>query len=467
MVEFNQPFRAPGPAGLPPTAAGHRTPGLAVLVLTALGLAPGLFAEPVSPAPDYVSPYTVSGLNTDYVQDIGSLTTPGSRLDTAVTTTTPAQASWYDQSQYAPNSPAPLAQGVSWGPKPLLLPRPVFPAGIVNDPAKVTVYFQQRLVAAAFQLVGRSYQHHHDPVWDPASADPAWPWQAVANQTSLEVWEAVLQPDHTTYKPEVVKILDNPYVADYAKNLPGLDCSDLSALALNVAAGVYLDSAVGDQGNVTPAGAYGGQPPLGWNLASEPTFIDPTHSANVDIDPLAPLVFLGPNAIFHNGQGTATFNAPGTLDAIIAQLQPGDLLYIVDKPGPTAKISHVIMWLGQYGTNADGSPSADPLIINSHANSPAILDGDGNLPPPGVEIVPFQSVGWFYTNFSHAMRVVTPAPCDVNWDTKVDDQDLAIVANLLAGSASVLPREAEAGVDPNRDGKLDSLDLIAVLRARH
>lgn len=86
-------------------------------------------------------------------------------------------------------------------------------------------------------------------------------------------------------------------------------------------------------------------------------------------------------------------------------------------------ILHVVVWLGTYGTNADGPPSDVPLVISSHDNTPAIFDTqslntagyplDGNivahLPPPGVQILPFTSENWFYTNFSVAMQIV-PVP---------------------------------------------------------
>ena len=96
------------------------------------------------------------------------------------------------------------------------------------------------------------------------------------------------------------------------------------------------------------------------------------------------------------------------------------------------QIKHVVIWLGEYGTNADGTPSSVPLIISSHDNTPAIFDVNGTdqidlatglptamlpdgsnatdfLPPPGVQILPFTPDTWFYQNFTVAMQVV-PEP---------------------------------------------------------
>jgi hypothetical protein len=73
---------------------------------------------------------------------------------------------------------------------------------------------------------------------------------------------------------------------------------------------------------------------------------------------------------------------------------------------PTHAVSHAVIWLGSYGTLANGDPSPVPLVISSHDNSPPIADANGVVPPPGIHILPFQAGNWFYDNFVFAMRVL-------------------------------------------------------------
>lgn len=138
--------------------------------------------------------------------------------------------------------------------------------------------------------------------------------------------------------------------------------------------------------------------------------------------PISPTFYKSPN------YGTTALNAPGSLDEVTKQLQPGDLLYMW---GAGGNISHVVIWLGTYGTNENGQPSSVPLVISSHDNTPAIFDtphlnpgtglpSDGNvaghLPPPGVEILPFIPNTWFYQNFSVAMRVIPKPTNQPRWN---------------------------------------------------
>lgn len=83
--------------------------------------------------------------------------------------------------------------------------------------------------------------------------------------------------------------------------------------------------------------------------------------------------------------------------------------------GPGHQVTPVVMWLGEYAARADGSPSDVPLVVSSHDNTPAVLDATGQLPPPGVQILPFTPERWFYQNFSHAMRVLPDAAPDRVW----------------------------------------------------
>ena len=62
----------------------------------------------------------------------------------------------------------------------------------------------------------------------------------------------------------------NSYSTTYGTGTQGIDCSDLTSLAYNVAAGIHLDSAVGSQGLVNPtgnggSGSYSNSSPMYWN----------------------------------------------------------------------------------------------------------------------------------------------------------------------------------------------------------
>ncbi len=357
----------------------------------------------------YTSPYAVTGLNATYVSDIGNTTTGG--MSNAVVTTTPTPGSWYDQSAFSPTASGTQAQGVEWGPQALLEAQPTLPVGVAGNAGATQAYYQQRVIAAAYSLLGTPYQHHHDPVWNPnpTNAGAGWPWNPVSTNQTSTVYQPVLV--NGTYQIQATSSFPNPYYPASATNGPGIDCSDTTALAYNVGAGIYINSAVGQQGQVSVGGTYSGPSPVGFNDSGTSAFISPSASTNPNINPITPTFLTGPNTIYNNGTGTTGFNEPGSLNGIVSQFQPGDLLYIVDSSGPTANVSHVVMWLGQYGTLADGSPSSVPLVISSHDNTPAMLDASGNLPPPGVEILPFSEDSWFYTNFSHSMRLIAvPEP---------------------------------------------------------
>ena len=197
----------------------------------------------------------------------------------------------------------------------------------------------------------------------------------------------------------------NPYKAAYNSPQPGIDCTDFSAYVYNLALGVQMHSGTSTQIKFTSGS--------GPATNNQPTALVLDSAGAL----LAPNFLLGPN------YGTHDFNGAGSLDGVISLLQPGDLLYMVG----SSNITHVVMWLGEYGTLADGSPSPVPLVISSHDNTPAIFDTtaihpvtglplDGliqeHLPPPGVHILPFTSDTWFYQNFSVAMQVV-PEPSTV------------------------------------------------------
>lgn len=103
-----------------------------------------------------------------------------------------------------------------------------------------------------------------------------------------------------------------------------------------------------------------------------------------------------------------TKNGEGSLDKVVKQLQGGDLVFIrVLEPNAynAGEVSHVVLWLGEYGMLANSSASSVPLVLSSHDNTPAIRDMVGELPSPGVQVLPFQYPNWFYIGFSHALRI--------------------------------------------------------------
>ena len=231
----------------------------------------------------------------------------------------------------------------------------------------------------------------------------AWPWDAVSDNAISSTADGQQFP--------------NPYPLA-ATNTVGIDCSDTSALAFNVGAGIYINSNVGKQGLTDGNGNYIGSSPIGWNFTVAPLAINPNDSNSQGLTPITPQFIYGPNfGVNYDAEDpsastdyTAGVNAPGTLDTVISQLQPGDLLYIAGSPGSGSSVTHVVMWLGQYAT-LNGQQV--PLVISSHDNTPAVLDANGNMPPPGVEVLPFEAGNWFYENFSFAMRLLPaaqPAP---------------------------------------------------------
>jgi len=279
----------------------------------------------------------------------------------------------------------------------------VYNVGLNTAPGGVdeTTWMRQRLMFAAQQLIGTHYQHLHLPTFDPAQVNvPSYtfPWQAVSNNTNLQTTQQLENAALTQTEA-------NPYKAAYGSPQPGIDCTDFAAYIYNLALGVQMHSGTPDQ--ISFIDGAGSPVALGPGAIPKSTLVSASGAV------MTPEFLTSPNF------GTSTPNAAGSLDGVVSQLQPGDLLYMHGN----GSILHVVVWLGAFGTNADGSPSDVPLVISSHDNTPAIFDTqsinadgyplDGNiaahLPPPGVQILPFTSENWFYTNFSVAMQIV-PVP---------------------------------------------------------
>ena len=366
----------------------------------------------------YTSPFSIT-----LDSNIASWTNDfSSRLGALYASTTPAQTTWYDPSTdythlpYGPlnpqlystsstsiGSPAAVAE--------LLYDRgqPAYDVPLNSPPAGVsaTTWQQQRILAAANTLLtapnGTAYQHLHLPTFDPAqvTSGTGFPWSAVSTGTALQSsWQLA--------NGNIPGTTPNPYAAAYGKPAPGIDCTDFSAYVYSLALGVQMHSGTPNQVNFT---GTSGNPAPGVTA-----FANVLDTAGT---PITPQFFYSPNFgtdVHNTGTGS------GPLASLVSQFQPGDLLYI----GGTNGIRHVVMWLGQTGTDSVGNTF--PLVISSHDNTPAIfdtlaldatgfpLDGNiaGHLPPPGVHILPFDQSNWFYQDFQLAMRVIAvPEPSAV------------------------------------------------------
>ena len=377
---------------------------LVVLNLFAVGLL-NLHAQ------TYVSPFqiqltnAIAGWTSDFAQRSADITNYS----------TPTPADWYTAnpiSSYGPTLPQLYSSSSVPDPTALSWDRgaPVYNVtGNFSAPSGVSqvTYDQERLLYAAQQLIGTAYQHDHLPQFNGAS-NPNYAWNPVTTNDYLQTSAELIQNATST--------IVNPYKAAYGQATNGIDCTDFAAYIYNQALGVQMHSGTGNQiefinSGVTNSTLMAGSTPTATLFSSTGAQITP-------------------NFIESPNFGTAALNAPGSLSNVLAQLQPGDLLYM---RGSETNITHVVVWLGYYGVNTNGTPSDVPLVISSHDNTPAIFNttnidsltglptglitsGASNnitdfLPPPGVEILPFGTNTWFYNNFSVAMQVMAvPEP---------------------------------------------------------
>lgn len=367
-------------------------------ICAAFVLAPLLAAGQI-----YESPFTIGGFTpqSSWASELQS------RQNLIETYSTPPPDQWYS-SNWSAGSWGPLMpQLFSSASSPNLLDddrgQGVFNSAPLSPDPSVpeSVSMRERLLYVAQSYIGTAYQHIHMPTFDPGLVEQpgGYPWIPVSTNPYLQTTQQ-LGTGTTSNVP-------NPYLLTYGVPAPGIDCTDFSALVYNLALGIQMHSGTMNQLTFPGSDASG---------TASAQILDATGQY------IAPRFLYGPNF------GQPVLNQPNSLNATIAQLQPGDLLYMQGD----LQIKHVVIWLGAYGTNADGTPSDVPLVISSHDNTPAIFDVNGTnqidlatglpvamlpdgsnatefLPPPGVHILPFTPDTWFYQNFTIAMQVV-PEP---------------------------------------------------------
>jgi cell wall-associated NlpC family hydrolase len=179
---------------------------------------------------------------------------------------------------------------------------------------------RQRVIAVALQFQGYGYQHHHVPDWNPPSD---WPWK----ETKL------------------------------GHNGKGVDCSNFTSFAYNLALGINLSGDVKEQSAASQVSG------------------------------------LGANRIIQ----AARIELPRTYADRVRLLRTGDLLFIRNIH---REISHVALWVGPIGM----APEPMPLILDSHGAD--VRDCRGNTIPSGVYLRPFSEKSWYSRSASHAIRVL-------------------------------------------------------------
>jgi hypothetical protein len=85
--------------------------------------------------------------------------------------------------------------------------------------------------------------------------------------------------------------------------------------------------------------------------------------------------------------------------AFIAQLQPGDILYIRSDKG---RISHSILWVGTLAVDSNGKDQY--FVIDS--TGPECKDSNGATIPDGVHLRPFRENSWYFRSAAVVHRIV-------------------------------------------------------------
>lgn len=202
----------------------------------------------------------------------------------------------------------------SWGPPSVHYPAP---PGLAS---KGVEWARQRVIAAGLRLAGYSYQHHHIPDWEPP-AD--WPRSETQKTSSGK----------------------------------GLDCSNFTTFAYNLALGIRPNSDVQDQAALTEVPGPG-----------------PNRTTPVQ-----------------------RIELPARYEDYERTLRTGDLLFVKNNAGT---VSHVVLWVGKIGRSRDGTP----LILDSTGTG--AKDSEGQEIPDGIQLRPFKRSSWYAGSASHALRLL-------------------------------------------------------------
>lgn len=330
-------------------------------LMVVIGLTPLTMADTYPLPSQYTSPYTIT-----YSENKSDLTWDfASRLAENPTDFTVWE--WYTKSSVAYHS-AHNPVNEAWGPQ-----AKVYDA-MPGYQDKSVSWLQQRVLASAEQWIGTPYQHRHIPQFDPYGTggiftpDAAMP--SITPFTPVSVNASNISATQWAWN-DVENWNESGMTSQQYS--PGIDCSDFTSYAYNFALGTKLITNVANQ--------------------CEYDYVTMPGDGNQQ---LTVQIFAAPSP------GN---NTPAQYGAFVNSLQPGDLLFMQEDATNT-QVSHVIMWLGEYGTLADGTVSSIPLIINSHDNTPEITDLNGIIPPTGVQILPFRDDEWFYHRAVEVHRIV-------------------------------------------------------------
>ncbi len=137
----------------------------------------------------------------------------------------------------------------------------------------------------------------------------------------------------------------------------GVDCSNFTAFVYNLAHGIKPTGTVKDQSELTEMPGP------------------------------------GPNRVLP----VKRIELPSSYEDFEKNLLTGDLLYVKSTSG---KLSHVVIWVGKIGQSPDGTP----LILDSTGTGSK--DSDGKVIPDGVQLRAFRRSSWYFTQASHAIRVI-------------------------------------------------------------
>lgn len=191
------------------------------------------------------------------------------------------------------------------------------PAGLST---KSPQWSRERVIAAGMKFIGYTYQHHHVPDWDP--------------------------PAEWTRDPEQKTAVGK-----------GLDCSNFTAFAYNLALGIKPTGDVRDQAEMTEVKGPG------------PNLTIPVKRIEL----------------------------PKKHEDFERELLTGDLLYIKNSKGT---LSHVVLWVGKIGQSPDGAP----LILDSTGNGSK--DTNGKDVPDGIQLRAFTPRSWYFHQASHVLRII-------------------------------------------------------------